>query len=127
MVSLIDISEEKNDAHVLINPEIVETSGEQTGYEGCLSVPGKVGTVTRPEYVKCRAFNENMEEVFLEGTGLLGRAIAHELDHLEGKLYVNLVEGELLDADAAEEELPEEGYPEEEAEGPAEKDGEGTS
>ena len=115
-IVVIDISEDKSDPHVLINPEIVEESGEQTGYEGCLSVPGKVGVVTRPDYVKCRAFNENMEEIFLEGTELLGRAIAHELDHLEGKLYVDLVEGELLDAEAAEEEAEKAGSLEEEQE-----------
>ncbi len=83
------------DPHVLINPEIVETSGSQTGDEGCLSVPGMSGTVTRPNYVKVKALNENMEEIVLEGTELLARAICHETDHLHGKLYTELVEGEL--------------------------------
>ena len=83
------------DPHVLINPEIVETSGSQTGDEGCLSIPGMSGTVTRPNYVKVRAFNENMEEYELEGTELLARAICHETDHLQGKMYTELVEGEL--------------------------------
>ena len=83
------------DPHVLINPEIVETSGSQTGGEGCLSVPGMSGTVTRPNYVKVKALNENMEEIVLEGTELLARAICHETDHLHGKLYTELVEGEL--------------------------------
>ena len=83
------------DPHVLINPEIVETSGAQTGDEGCLSVPGMSGTVTRPNYVKVKALNENMEEIVLEGTELLARAICHETDHLHGKLYTELVEGEL--------------------------------
>ena len=78
---------------VLINPEILETSGEQTGEEGCLSVPGKSGQVTRPDYVKVRALNEDMEEIELEGTGLLARAFCHEIDHLDGKMYVDLVEG----------------------------------
>ena len=63
---------------VMINPKIVETSGEQTGSEGCLSIPGKAGTVTRPNYVKARAFNEDMEEYEIEGTELLARAICHE-------------------------------------------------
>ena len=80
---------------VLINPEILETSGEQPGNEGCLSVPGKCGIVTRPNYVKVRAVDENMEEFELEGEELLARAICHECDHLDGKLYVDMVEGEL--------------------------------
>ena len=82
---------------ILINPEIVETSGEQTGEEGCLSVPGKSGVVTRPDYVKVKALNEDMEEIELEGEGLLARAFCHEIDHLNGKMYVELVEGELHD------------------------------
>lgn len=80
---------------VLINPEILETSGEQTGDEGCLSVPGMAGQVTRPNYVKVKALNENMEEVVYEGTELLARAFCHEIDHLDGKMYTELVEGEL--------------------------------
>lgn len=88
---------------VLINPVIIETEGEQTGDEGCLSVPGKSGTVTRPDYVKVKAQNEEMEEVILEGHGLLARAFCHEIDHLDGKLYVDLVEGELRDAEFEDE------------------------
>ena len=80
---------------VLINPEILETSGEQTGEEGCLSVPGKAGLVTRPNYVKVKAMNEDMEEVIYEGTELLARAFCHEIDHLDGKMYTDLVEGDL--------------------------------
>lgn len=80
---------------VLINPEILETSGEQTGDEGCLSVPGMVGQVTRPNYVKVKALDVNMEEQILEGEGLLARAFCHEIDHLDGKMYTELVEGEL--------------------------------
>lgn len=89
---------------VLINPEILETDGEQTGEEGCLSVPGKSGLVTRPDYVKVRALNEEMEEIELEGNGLLARAFCHEIDHLDGKMYVDLVEGELHDVGYEEEE-----------------------
>ena len=89
---------------VLINPEILETSGSQTGNEGCLSVPGKCGIVTRPDYAKVKAVNEDMEEFVLEGTGLLARAICHECDHLDGRLYVELVEGELEDVAAQDEE-----------------------
>ncbi len=89
---------------VLINPEIIETDGEQTGEEGCLSVPGKSGQVTRPDYVKVKALNEDMEEITLEGEGLLARAFCHEIDHLEGKMYVDLVEGELHDVEYGEDE-----------------------
>lgn len=83
---------------VFINPVILETSGSQTGSEGCLSVPGKAGDVTRPNYVKVKAYDEEMKEFVLEGEELLARAICHECDHLDGKLYVDLVEGELHDA-----------------------------
>ena len=89
---------------ILINPEIIETAGEQTGDEGCLSVPGKSGVVTRPNYVKVRALNEDMEEVILEGEELLARAFCHEIDHLHGHLYVEKVEGELKDVVYEEEE-----------------------
>ena len=80
---------------VLINPVIVESDGEQTGDEGCLSLPGKVATVTRPNHVICRCLNENMEEIEIEGEGLLARAICHELDHLEGILYKDVADGPL--------------------------------
>ncbi len=96
-IVVIDISEERNDPVVFINPTIVESSGEQTGYEGCLSVPGKSGVVTRPDYVKAIAFDENMDEYEIEGTDLMARAMCHEFDHLEGKLYVDLAEGGLVD------------------------------
>ena len=84
------------DPILLINPRIVEMSGEQSGNEGCLSVPGKVGIVTRPNYVKVIAQDENLESFELEGEELLARAICHELDHLDGHLYVEKVEGELM-------------------------------
>lgn len=80
---------------VLINPEILETSGEQTGDEGCLSVTGMAGQVTRPNYVKVKALDVNMNEQIYEGEGLLARAFCHEIDHLDGKMYTELVEGEL--------------------------------
>lgn len=94
-IVVIDVSEEGDQPIILINPEIVETSGSQTGDEGCLSVPGKNGTVTRPNYVKVKALNEEMEEVFYEGEGLLARAFCHEIDHLDGHLYIEKVEGPL--------------------------------
>ena len=87
---------------VMINPEILETSGSQTGSEGCLSVPGKAGTVTRPDYVKAKAYDEEMNEYVIEGEELLARAICHELAHLDGHLYTELVEGELVDTESEE-------------------------
>ncbi len=89
---------------VLINPESLSTAGEQTGDEGCLSVPGKAGTVTRPDYVKVRTYTEDMDVIEIEGEELLARALCHEIDHLEGKMYVDLVEGGLRDVDYEEEE-----------------------
>ena len=82
---------------VLINPEILETSGEQTGDEAFLSVPGKSGCVTRPNYVKVKALDTTMKEVIYEGEELLARAFCHEIDHLDGHLYVEKVEGVLQD------------------------------
>lgn len=89
---------------VMINPRIVKTEGTQTGDEGCLSVPGKAGTVTRPNEVTVRFMDENGEYYELEAQELLARAICHECDHLDGKLYVDLVEGELHDAATGEDE-----------------------
>jgi peptide deformylase len=102
-IVVIDVSEEGNDPIILINPEILETDGEQTGDEGCLSVPGKVGTVTRPNYVKVKAYNKDMEEFVIEGTELLARALCHEIDHLNGVLYVDKTIGELRDSFITEE------------------------
>ena len=84
---------------IMINPVILETSGEQTGDEGCLSLPGKAGQVTRPNYVKARYFDENMDEYEIEGEELLARAILHETDHLDGHMYVEKVEGEVHDVE----------------------------
>ena len=89
---------------VMINPIIVSADGEQTGSEGCLSVPGKAGQVTRPNHVVARFFDEEMNECEVEGTELLARAICHELDHLDGHLYVEKVEGKLYDVNYEEEE-----------------------
>ena len=94
-ICVIDVMD--GDPIILINPEIIETAGEQTDEEGCLSIPGKAGQVTRPNYVKARAYDENMEEYEIEGTELLARAICHETDHLDGHLYVEKVEGGLHD------------------------------
>lgn len=95
-IVVIDVSEEGDDPLILINPEIIELSGEQTGPEGCLSVPGKQGVVTRANYAKVKALDENMEEYYIEGEGLLARALQHEIDHLSGQLYVSKVEGDLV-------------------------------
>lgn len=92
------------DPIVLINPVLIETSGEQTGQEGCLSVPGKCGIVTRPNYAKVQAYNEEMELIEVEGTELLARALCHELDHLDGHLYTEKVEGDLMAMEDDEEE-----------------------
>ena len=89
----------ENEKYTFINPRIVLTEGEQTDYEGCLSVPGKLGEVTRPEHVIVEAFDENMNPIKVEGHELLARAMCHEYDHLDGKIYVDLVEGELYDSD----------------------------
>lgn len=75
---------------VLINPEIVESDGEQIGPEGCLSLPGLQGEVARPEHVVCKALDRDMNEITVEGEELLARAICHELDHLDGILYKDL-------------------------------------
>ena len=101
-IVVIDVTGE--DPLLLINPKILETSGEQEGYEGCLSVPGKTGHVTRPNYVKAMAYDENMKPFEIEGTELLARAICHELDHLDGHLYVEKVEGQLLNTEDLEDE-----------------------
>lgn len=81
----------------LINPEIIETAGEQTGAEGCLSVPGEYGIVTRPEYVKVRAQDRNGEWHEYEGTGLTARCFCHEIDHLDGHLFLEKCERMLTD------------------------------
>lgn len=100
-IVVIDIGE---GLYEFINPVILESSGSQTGNEGCLSVPGKMGQVTRPNYVKVQALNRNGETVIIEGEELMARAICHELDHLDGILYTDIVEGELMDAEEEEEE-----------------------
>ena len=102
-IVVIDVSPEGDQPIILINPEIIEKSGEQTGYEGCLSVPGKTGIVTRANYCKVKALNENMEEIVVEGEELLARAFQHEIAHLDGQLYVSLVEGELMNNSDLEE------------------------
>ncbi len=93
-IAVIDVGE---GPYVFVNPKILESSGEQVDSEGCLSVPGKNGTVRRPKYVKAFAYDENMEPFEIEGEDLFARAMCHEFDHLDGHLYVEKVEGPLRD------------------------------
>ena len=101
-IIVIDVTGE--DPYVIINPKVIEKSGEQTGYEGCLSIPGKSGIVTRPNYAKICYKDENFEDRVLEGTELLARAICHEMDHLDGHLYTELVEGDLVNMEDIQQE-----------------------
>ncbi len=98
-IAVIDITEERDSPIVLVNPVITYTEGEQRGNEGCLSVPGKAGVVTRPNIVRVRAFDQDMNEYEIEGEELLARALIHEIEHLDGHLYVEKVEGELKDVE----------------------------
>lgn len=107
-IVVIDVSAEEPEPIILINPVILETRDEQTGYEGCLSVPGKSGVVTRPNYVKIKAFDLNMQEFEMEGEELLARAFCHEIEHLDGHLYVEKVEGELVNTEELYAEMKEE-------------------
>ena len=101
---IVVIDTEEDPPIVMVNPRILEQSGSQSGNEGCLSVPGKAGVVTRPNYVKAEAYDENMERFEIEATDLLARAICHEVDHLDGIMYVDKVEGDLFDVEEEEEE-----------------------
>ncbi len=96
-IFVIDCTVDRSLPRVFINPEILETEGEQTGEEGCLSVPGKHATVTRPMKVRVRALNEDMEEITLTLEGLEARCVLHENDHLDGILYVDKAEGPVVD------------------------------
>ncbi len=103
-IVVIDVGDDEVGPLVLINPEIIEADGEQTGEEGCLSLPGLSGEVTRPNHVIAKALDRNMDEIRVEGTELLARAICHELDHLDGVLYKDKVIGGLHHVTAVEEE-----------------------
>lgn len=108
---IVVIEVEDGQPHTLINPRIVFSEGEQTGYEGCLSIPGKSGIVTRPDHVVCEALDENMEPYTIDATELFARCICHELDHLDGHLYDEKAEGGLIDNSELEE-MEEEDSPE---------------
>lgn len=104
-IFVVDIGDGKQ--YVAINPEITVVGEEvQTGEEGCLSVPGKEGVVTRPMHIQVKALDQNMNEYTLDASGFLARAFSHENDHLQGILYTEKVEGEL--EDVVYEELEEE-------------------
>lgn len=98
-IVVVDVSEEGDEPVVLVNPVVLESSGSQTGPEGCLSVPGKQGVVTRANYVKVGAYNEDMEYFEIEGNELMARALLHEIDHLDGILYTSKVEGKIGDVE----------------------------
>ena len=87
---IVVIEVEEGNVIELINPKIIAYSGEQTDTEGCLSVPGRSGTVTRPRHVTVRALNRRGESFDITGSDLLARAFCHELDHLDGRLYVDI-------------------------------------
>ncbi len=89
---------------VMVNPQILSQEGEQTGDEGCLSLPGKAGKVTRPNHVVIRAWNEHMEEYEMEAEELLARAFCHEIEHLDGHMYTEHVVDGLHDVREEEEE-----------------------
>ena len=97
---LVDVGMEDNEIIELINPTMVETDGEQYGPEGCLSVPGKYGLVKRPMYAKVRAQDRNGDWFEAEGEELIARCFCHELDHLDGIIYT-----EVMDRFLTEEEL----------------------
>ena len=101
-IVVIDVCD--GDAYCLINPEIISSDGEQEGDEGCLSLPGLVGKVVRPNHVVCKALDRDMNEITVEGEGLLARAICHELDHLDGVLYKDLVVDGLYSVEPPEKE-----------------------
>lgn len=93
-VVVVDLGDEVLE---LVNPTLIETSGEQEGAEGCLSVPGRYGLVRRPYYAKVRAQDRNGEWFEAEGEELIGRCFCHELDHLDGILYTQVMERFLTD------------------------------
>ncbi len=103
-IVVIDVDYENpyDNPYVMINPVILESDGEQCGDEGCLSIPGKVAEVTRPNRVVVKFLDRDMKEVTLEATELFARAVCHELDHLDGVLYKDVAEGPLRDVEAEE-------------------------
>ena len=99
---IVVIEVEPGEVIELINPEIIYSSGSQTGLEGCLSIPGKNGICTRPSYVKVRALDREENEREYEGTGLLARCFCHEIDHLDGRLYPDIADRMMTPEEVAE-------------------------
>lgn len=98
-VVVVDTGEEMLE---LVNPELLETDGEQVGSEGCLSVPGKYGIVKRPNYAKVRAYDRDGNEFEVEGEELMARCFCHELDHLDGIVYTEIMERYLTEEEMRE-------------------------
>lgn len=98
-VVVVDTGEEMLE---LVNPELLETGGEQVGSEGCLSVPGKYGIVKRPNYAKVRAYDRDGNEFEVEGEELMARCFCHELDHLDGIVYTEIMERYLTEEEMKE-------------------------
>lgn len=94
-VAVVDVTEDHSGILELVNPEIIEREGSQTGREGCLSLPARQGVVTRPMKVKVRYQNRKGQPMELETEGFEARAICHELDHLDGRLYIDVMDREL--------------------------------
>ena len=110
-IAVVDVTEDHSQPIVMINPEILESDGSQRGLEGCLSVPEKVGIVTRPNHVVVRALDEDMNEIEIEGTELLARALVHEIEHLSGHMYVEQAEeGRLYEPDEVKGVMEREGF-----------------
>ena len=103
-VVLVDVGMEEPEIIELVNPEMVETAGEQYGPEGCLSVPGKYGLVRRPNYAKVRAQDRNGDWYEYEGEELIARCFCHELDHLDGIVYTEKMDRFLTEEELAAEE-----------------------
>lgn len=96
-IAVVDITDDHSGLLELVNPQIVEEDGTQTGREGCLSLPGRQGVVTRPMKVKVRFQDRNGESFELETEGFEARAVCHELDHLDGRLYIDVMDRELTE------------------------------
>lgn len=95
-IVIIDLGEEDSEQYVLINPKIIKTKGTQEVDEGCLSFPNKFAKVIRPKEVIVEALNENGEKITIHGKDMLAQAIMHELDHLEGEVFIDkIIEGTL--------------------------------
>ena len=96
-IAVVDVTEDHSGLIEMVNPEIIEREGKQTGREGCLSVPGRQGVVTRPMKVRVRFQDRNGDMYEMETEGFEARAVCHELDHLDGMLYIDVMDRELTE------------------------------